>query len=506
MSEYRLEMIDVCKSFPGVKALDHAQLKLKPGHVHALVGENGAGKSTLMKCMFGIYHMDKGEIFYEGEKVKIENPHDALLKGIAMVHQELQPIPARSIAENIYTGRYPTKKFGPLQIIDHKKLYEDAKRVLEEVHLDFDPKALLQTLSVSQMQLVEIAKAVSCDCKVLILDEPTSSLTQREVDALFRIVDELKEKGVAIVYISHKMDEILKISDEVTVMRDGHFIGTYEAKDLTTDMIITKMVGRELTNLYPEKHNVPGEVVFEVKDFTSLHGDSFKHVSFSVRKGEIFGIAGLVGARRTELMEGIFGIRGHSTGKIIYKGEECNIDQPRDAIKNSIALLTEDRRATGIMGVLSVADNVAISSLDKYLMANAIIDDKKVEKLVKENVDKMSIKTPSQKTPIQSLSGGNQQKVLIARWLANSPDVFIMDEPTRGIDVGAKYEIYCIIEELARQGKSIIMISSEMGELIGMSDRIMVMCDGEMTGILSREEANQEAIMTLATKFKQHTA
>ena len=502
MSEYRLEMRGVVKTFPGVKALDHAQLQLRPGTVHALMGENGAGKSTLMKCMFGIYHMDEGEVIYEGEPVEIKGPLDALNRGIAMVHQELQPIPERSIGENIYVGRYPIKKVGPITIVDHEKMYADAAKVLEEVHLNFDPKAKLGTLSVSQMQLVEIAKAVSADCKVLILDEPTSSLTAAEVEALFTIVDELRAKGVSIVYISHKMDEILRISDEVTIMRDGQYIGTWASKELTTDFIITKMVGRELSNLYPQRENVPGEVVFEVKDFTSINPKSFRHASFTVRKGEILGVAGLVGAQRTELMEGLFGLRCHSAGTITYKGRELKINQPRDAINNGIAMLTEDRRATGILGVLSIADNVSVSSLNKYLIGGIMLDDKKIEQLVQDNVAKLSIKTPSSKTQIQSLSGGNQQKVLISRWLANDPDVFILDEPTRGIDVGAKYEIYCIIAELAKQGKSIIMISSEMSELIGMSDRIMVMCDGRVTGFIDGKDANQENIMALATQFE----
>ena len=473
-------MCDVVKTFPGVKALNHAQLKLKPGTVHALMGENGAGKSTLMKCMFGIYHMDEGKVIYEGQEVQIKGPLDALNRGIAMVHQELQPIPERSIGENIYVGRYPTKKYGPVTVIDHDKMYEDAAKVLKEVHLNYDPHAKLGTLSVSQMQLVEIAKAVSADCKVLILDEPTSSLTAAEVEALFTIVNELRAKGVSIVYISHKMDEILRISDEVTIMRDGQYIGTWEAKELTTDMIITKMV----------------------KDFTSINPKSFRHVNFNVRKGEILGVAGLVGAQRTELMEGLFGLRCHTSGTITYKGKELTINQPQDAIKNGIAMLTEDRRATGILGVLSIADNVSIASLNKYLIGGIMLDDNKIEKLVQDNVAKLSIKTPSSKTQIQSLSGGNQQKVLIARWLANDPDVFIMDEPTRGIDVGAKYEIYCIIAEMAKQGKSIIMISSEMSELIGMSDRIMVMCDGRCTGFIDGDKANQENIMTLATQFE----
>ena len=503
MSEFVLEMRGVCKSFPGVKALDHAQLRLRPGTVHALMGENGAGKSTLMKCMFGIYKMDEGEILIDGQKTVISDPLEAWDKGISMVHQELQPIPARTIGENIFLGRYPMKKaLGFIPVVDHDKMYEETAKLLKRVRMDFDPKQKLGTLTVSQMQSVEIAKAVAGNCRVLILDEPTSSLTQNEVEALFRIVEDLKKEGVAVVYISHKMDEILRISDEVTIMRDGQYIGTWESKDLTTEFIITKMVGRELTNLYPKRENVPGDVVFEVEDFTSINPRSFRHCSFNVRKGEILGVAGLVGAQRTELMEGLFGTRSHTSGKIRFKGKELKIARPKDAIDHGIAMLTEDRRGSGIMGVLSVADNISVASLNKYLDYGFMLNTKKIDELVEVNRQKMNIKTPSGKTLIQSLSGGNQQKVLIGRWLANDPDVLILDEPTRGIDVGAKYEIYCIIADLAKQGKSIIMISSEMGELIGMSDRIMVMCDGRITGFIDGKDANQENIMALATQFE----
>ena len=503
MSEYVLEMIDVSKSFPGVKALDHAQLKLRPGKVHALMGENGAGKSTLMKCMFGIYKMDEGQIRIDGQPVTIHDPMDALHKGIAMVHQELQPIPARTVGENIFLGRYPMKKFlGFIPMVDHDKMYADTAALLKKVRMNFDPRQKVGELSVSQMQSVEIAKAVSANCRVLILDEPTSSLTQNEVEALFRIIEDLKAENVAIVYISHKMDEILRIGDEVTIMRDGQYIGTWDARDLTTDMIITQMVGRELKNLYPTRQNVPGEEVLRVENFTSINPKSFRGVSFTLHKGEILGVGGLVGAQRTELMEGMFGIRSHSQGKIYYRGKEMKINRPKDAIDNGIALLTEDRRGSGIMGVLSVADNISIASLQKYLDFGVAINSKKVEKLVQDNVHVMNIKTPSSKTLIKSLSGGNQQKVLIGRWLANDPDVLILDEPTRGIDVGAKYEIYCIIADLAKQGKSIIMISSEMSELIGMSDRIMVMCDGRVTGFVQGNQATQENIMALATQFE----
>ena len=497
-----IELRNIHKAFGANQVLKGVNLKLKSGEVHALMGENGAGKSTLMKCMFGIYSMDEGEIIYEGKKVSIKDPLEALHMGIAMVHQELQPIPARTVGENIFLGRYPMKKFlGFIPVVDHQKMYEDTDALLKKVRMNFDSHQKVGELSVSQMQSVEIAKAVSANCKVLILDEPTSSLTSNEVEALFRIIEDLKADGVAIVYISHKMDEILRISDEVTVMRDGQYIGTWDAKGLTTDFIISKMVGRELTNLFPERHNVPGEVVFEVENFTSINPKSFRNVSFQLRKGEILGVGGLVGAQRTELMEGLFGIRSHTTGTIKYQGKELVIDRPKDAIDQGIAMLTEDRRATGILGVLSIADNISVASLKQYLDFGIMINDKKVENLVQENVRKMNIKTPSSKTQIKSLSGGNQQKVLIGRWLANDPDVLILDEPTRGIDVGAKYEIYCIIAELAAQGKSIIMISSEMSELIGMSDRIMVMCDGRVTGFVDGKDATQENIMELATQF-----
>jgi methyl-galactoside transport system ATP-binding protein len=454
-----------------------------------------------MKCLFGIYKKDSGEILFRGEEAHIENANDALHQGIAMVHQELQPIPERNVAENIFCGRYPIKKVGPIKIIDHKTMFEETESLLKEVRLNISSKEKLGNLSVSQMQSVEIAKAVSVNAKVVIMDEPTSSLTENEVETLFGIINDLRAKGVAIIYISHKMDEILKISDDITIMRDGKYVGTWNAKEMTKDMIITKMVGRELSNLFPNRKNTPGEVVLEVKNFTSILPKSFKEVNFTLRKGEILGIGGLVGAQRTELMEAIFGIRYTISGEIIYKGSPLKIKRPKDAIKQGIALLTEDRRGTGIFAILSVADNVSVASLDKYLDFAIMINNKKVEQLVNDNVAKLSIKTPSSKTKIQSLSGGNQQKVIISRWLANDPDVLILDEPTRGIDVGAKYEIYCIIAELAKQGKSIIMISSEMPELIGMSDRIMVMSNGRVSGCVEGEAVTQENIMSLATKY-----
>ncbi len=502
MADYKLELKGICKSFPGVKALDNVQLSLRPGTVHALMGENGAGKSTLMKCLFGIYKMDAGEIILDGQKIEIGNPDEAMKHGIAMVHQELQPVLARSVGENLYLGRFPVKKFGPLQVIDHKKLYADTEMWLQEVKMDFPAKAQLGTLSIGQMQSVEIAKAVSQQAKVVIFDEPTSSLSDNEVEALFRIMNDLRDKGVTMVYISHKMDEIKRIADDITVMRDGTYVGTWRADELTTDQIIEKMVGRELTNIYPEKAQDVGEVVMEVKNLCSIHSNSFQDVSFTLRKGEILGFGGLVGAQRTELMEGIFGIRNVASGEIFIHGNKVKIKHPIDAMNAGVGLITEDRRGNGIFGCLSVKDNVGVSVYKKNLLAKFILDHKKINKIVDDSIQMLKIKTPSMKQHISNLSGGNQQKVIVSRWLANDPDILIMDEPTRGIDVGAKHEIYEIMRSLAKQGKAIIMISSEMPELLGMADRICVMCNGKLTGELGdREDMTQEKVMAFATQF-----
>ena len=499
--QYRLEMVGVSKSFPGVKALDGISLKVRPGTVHALMGENGAGKSTLMKCLFGIYKMDEGKVFIDGEQVNIANPDEALKKGLAMVHQELQPIPDRSIAENMYLGRYPMKGVGPLRMINHKKMNEEAEKWLRNVKMDFDPKMKLGTLSIGQMQSVEIAKAVSQNAKLVILDEPTSSLTDNEVEALFRIIRDLKSRGVSMIYISHKMAELRQISDDITIMRDGTYVGSWKMADISDDEIVKQMVGRELTNVYPPKEDYrTNETVLKVEHLCSIHERSFQDCSFELKRGEILGFGGLVGAQRTEMMEAIFGMRHVASGKIEVLGKEVTIKRPEDAIDDSIGMITEDRRGTGILGCLSINDNTAIASYKHYTNAG-VIDQKKVDAVVQDSIKKLNIKTPSGKTLIQSLSGGNQQKVIIARWLANNPDILIMDEPTRGIDVGAKYEIYQIMIDLVKQGKSIIMISSEMPELIGMSNRIIVMCNGHITGELEGEEATQEQIMAYATQF-----
>ena len=502
MAVYKLELKGICKSFPGVKALDNVQLSLRPGTVHALMGENGAGKSTLMKCLFGIYKMDQGEIILDGQKIEIGNPDEAMKHGIAMVHQELQPVLARSVGENLYLGRFPVKKIGPLQVVDHKKMYADTEMWLKEVKMDFPAKAQLGTLSIGQMQSVEIAKAVSQQAKVVIFDEPTSSLSDNEVEALFRIMNDLRDKGVTMVYISHKMDEIKRIADDITVMRDGTYVGTWRAEELSTDQIIEKMVGRELTNIYPEKAQDTGEVVMEVKNLCSIHSNSFQDVSFTLRKGEILGFGGLVGAQRTELMEGIFGIRKVASGEVLIHGKKVKIKHPIDAMNAGVGLITEDRRGNGIFGCLSVKDNVGVSVYKKNLLAKFILDHKTINKIVDDSIKMLNIKTPSMKQHISNLSGGNQQKVIVSRWLANDPDILIMDEPTRGIDVGAKHEIYEIMRSLAKQGKAIIMISSEMPELLGMADRICVMCNGKLTGELENQaEMTQEKVMAFATQF-----
>ena len=454
---------------------------------------------------FGIYRMDAGEVILDGKKIEINNPDEAMKYGIAMVHQELQPVPARSVAENLYLGRFPTKGFGPFKMIDHKTMYAETERWLKEVKMDFDPKAQLGSLSIGQMQSVEIAKAVSQQAKVVIFDEPTSSLSDNEVEALFRIMNDLRDKGVAMVYISHKMDEIKRIADDITIMRDGTYVGTWPAAELTTDQIIAKMVGRELTNVYPPKENKPGEVIMEVKDLCSIHEKSFQHVSFELRKGEILGFGGLVGAQRTELMEGIFGIRGIASGEIYMHGKKTRIKHPIDAMNAGIGLITEDRRGNGIFGCLSIKDNVGVSVYNKFLKAGFVLDHKKINQVVDDSIKKLSIKTPSMKEHIANLSGGNQQKVIVARWLANDPDVLIMDEPTRGIDVGAKYEIYQLIFNLAKQNKGVIICSSEMPELLGICDRVLVLSSGHLTGeydlVHDREHATQENIMVDATKF-----
>ncbi|MDQ1910691.1 sugar ABC transporter ATP-binding protein [Paenibacillus sp. GD4] len=498
-TEYVLEMLGISKEFPGVKALDNVSIKVRPGTVHALMGENGAGKSTLMKCLFGIYRPDSGEIRLNGVLVDIVNSKAALANGISMIHQELHPVPHRNVMENIWLGRFPEKGFGPLKLIDHKRMYKETELLLRDLDMDIDPLAIVGTMSVSKVQSLEIAKAVSFRSKIIVMDEPTSSLTGNEVEQLFRIIAELKSRGVGIIYISHKMEEILRISDDVTIMRDGKLVGTWPAEEMTTDTIITKMVGRDLSERFPERTNVPGAPILKVEQLTSPDPRSFKDVSFELRRGEILGIGGLVGSQRTELVEALFGLRAVASGSISLNGGKVKIESPIDAKKHKIALLTEERRVTGIFPVLSVHENTIIANLERFLSPLGLLNERKARAESRASAEKLRVKTPSVEALIKNLSGGNQQKVLLARWLLTEPDILMLDEPTRGIDVGAKFEIYSMITELAKQGKSIIMISSEMPELLGMSDRIMVMCEGRMTGIVDGRSATEEDIMRLAT-------
>lgn len=496
-NEFVLEMRNISKEFPGVKALNQVNFRLRPGTVHALMGENGAGKSTLMKCLFGIYSKDSGEILHNGKEVNYTCTLDAIRDGVAMIHQELYPEPHLSVQENIFIGRLPVKH----GIVDKKQLFKDTTELLQRLNIDLNPKALVKTLSVSKIQSIEIAKAVSLNASVIIMDEPTSSLTENEVEHLFSIIRDLREKGVAIVYISHKMEEIKRIADEISIMRDGNMIGTWPADELDTDSIISNMVGRDMSMRFPPKTSKPGEVYLEAEDLTSVNERSFQHVSFNLRRGEILGIGGLVGAQRTELIESIFGLRGLRCGTIKIEGKEVRIKNPSDAMANGMALLTEERKRTGLFPILSVGENIYVAVYKRLAKFLGYINARTCNRLAEESIQKLNIKTPSRKTPINSLSGGNQQKALFARWLLTEPDILLLDEPTRGIDVGAKYEIYKIMDQLAAEGKCVIMISSEMPELIGMADRIMVMCEGKLTGIVEGEDMNEEKIMHLATKF-----
>lgn len=491
-----LEMKNITKTFPGVKALDNVSLTVKRGTVHALMGENGAGKSTLMKCLFGMYSKDGGEIFLNGKKVDFKNSKEALENGVAMVHQELNQALKRNVMDNIWLGRYPKK--GPF--VSETKMYKDTMRVFEELDIKVNPKTIMSTMPVAQRQMVEIAKAVSYDASVIVFDEPTSSLTEEEVVHLFKIINMLRDRGCGIIYISHKMEEILKISDEVTIMRDGTWVATEPAKDLTMDHIIRLMVGRTLEKRFPEKDKEIGEEFLEVKDLSGMYSN-LRDVSFSLKKGEILGIAGLDGSGRTEVLETLFGVATRSKGEITLHGKKIRNKNSRDSIKNGFALLTEERRATGIFSILNIRENTVISSLDNYKVAKLFLSNKKMKEKTDWSIKAMRIKTPSQETKIRSLSGGNQQKVILGRWLLSNPEVLLLDEPTRGIDVGAKYEIYQLIIELAKEGKGVIMVSSEMPELLGVCDRILVMSGGRLAGEVDATTATQEEIMTLAAKY-----
>lgn len=492
MSEqYLLEMKNINKSFPGVKALQNVDFQLKAGEVHALLGENGAGKSTLIKVLGGIYIAEEGEIYVEGQKVNIDGVVPARKAGVSIVHQELVLVPYMTVAENIFLGREPGKKLN----INRKKMTEDAQKLLDAYEMGIDADTLVEKLTIAQRQMVEIVKAISFNSKILVLDEPTSSISDKEVHFLFETVRNLTKQGVGVIYISHKMSELQEICDRVTVMRDGQAVGTKVVKETTTDELIALMVGRELTNYYTRDFLEPGETILKCEHISD--GKMAKDASFELKKGEIVGFAGLVGAGRSETMKAIFGLAAHRTGDVYVKGQKVTIKSPVDALKYGIALVPESRKDEGLYGVQSVQFNSTIEVLNEFI-GKLRVDHAKEEKITQKYIDMMSTKTPSQQQIIRNLSGGNQQKVMIGRWLATNPEILILDEPTRGVDVGAKAEIYSIMNELVKQGMSIIMISSEMPEIINMSDRVYVMAEGVVKGCISHEEVTQEKIMQLA--------
>ena len=493
-----LRMESITKSFPGVKALDGVSLTVKAGSVHALMGENGAGKSTLMKCLFGVYSKDSGSIFLDGREVSFKSSREALEHGVAMVHQELNQAERLTVAENMWLGRFPT--LAPrIPLIRRKKMRKMTEDIFERLSVNIDPDALCETLSVSQRQMLEIARAASYGARLIVFDEPTSSLSDTEVEKLFSIIEMLKRQGCGIIYISHKMAEILRISDTVTVMRDGRHIATRAASELTTDEIIRLMVGRELTERYPPREGTPGKVLLEVRGLSGANS-RLKDASFTLREGEILGVAGLDGSGRTELLEAIFGLSRISRGELYLRGAQIRNRDPAEAKRQGFALLTEERRRGGVFGILDVRENTTVASLGRYSTLSFINEGARREATDKATRD-MRVKAAGQGVKMRTLSGGNQQKIILGRWLLTEPEVLLLDEPTRGIDVLAKYEIYQLLMGLKRQKKGIIMVSSEMPELLGVTDRIIVMSGGKIAGEVDSATATQEKIMELAAKF-----
>lgn len=492
--EYILKMEQITKKFPGVIALDNADLRVKRGTVHAVMGENGAGKSTLMKVLLGIYRQDSGTVWFNGQERHFKDPRDALHNSLAMIHQELSGIRQLTVAQNVFLGKEPT--YRGTALINYKKMLNETKKLMSELKLNIDPASKIGDLSVSCQQLCEIAKAVSYNADLIIMDEPSSAITETEVKLLFKIIRDLTAKGITIIYITHKMDEVFQICDEVSVYRDGKYISTVSAKDTTRDQLIELMVGRAITNMFPKESVEIGDTLLRVEGL-SKEG-LFEDVSFELHRGEILGVAGLIGAGRSEVMETLFGLRRKTAGEIYIDDKKVEIKNPGQAIANRMALLTEDRKFNGCFLPLSVRTNTIIACLN-VICPGVFVRKKTVENKANQMKDAMKIKTPSLDQCINNLSGGNQQKVLVGRWLLTNPEILIIDEPTRGIDVGAKSEIHKLITELAKQGKGIIMVSSELPEILGMSDRVMVMSEGRLTAILDASEATQEKIMYYAT-------
>ncbi|MGF6989469.1 ABC-type sugar transport system ATPase subunit [Lachnospiraceae bacterium PM6-15] len=490
---YVLEMKGISKSFGATQALDNINFQLKKGEVHALLGENGAGKSTLIKVLGGVHRPDKGEIYIEDKNVVMNEIEDAQKAGVGIIHQEIVLVPYLSVTENIFLGR---EILTPLHTRDMKKMNSKAKEMTERLGLDIDVTTKVGTLSIAQQQLVEIVKAISFDIKILVMDEPTSSLSDEEVHKLFEIMEKLKADGVSIIYISHRMEELFAVTNRVTIMRDGTYVGTVETQETNTDELVGMMVGRSLTNYYTRDYNMSNTEVLRVENLTQK--GVFEDISFSVREGEILGFSGLVGAGRSEIMQAIFGNEKYSSGTIFLNGKELKFKNSMDAIKNGLALVPEDRKKQGLTLINTVAFNLSLVSLDA-LKKGGLINNGKKDRMVDKYVKDLNIKTASVESPVSSLSGGNQQKIVLGRWLATNPQVLILDEPTRGVDVGAKAEIYSIINDLAKEGMAIIMVSSELPEIINMCDNVCVVKDGRITGRLTKEEMNQEKIMHYAT-------
>lgn len=499
MDDHILELNRISKSFAQVKVLNNVTLKVKPGEVHALVGENGAGKSTLMKILMGIYSADEGEILIDNQKVNITHPSEAISFGISMIHQELNPILDMEVAENIFIGReIHGRGLGAISLVDIKEERRQTQALFQKIGIEINPKSLMRNLSIAQTQLIEIVKAISVSSKVIIMDEPTSAITQKEVKTLFEQIAQLREQGVAIIYISHKMDEIFQIADRISVLRDGNYIGTFQTSEVDQDQLIKMMVGREIKEFIPKTEALIGEVVMEVKGLS--HGKKFKDISFTLRSGEILGVAGLVGAGRSEMAECIFGITHPSSGEILIKDRPMHSKHPEDTIRQKIALITEDRKFTGLNLKGTVKENVTIVGL-QGLARLGLINDSRESTVADSFIKDLRIKTNSCNSMISNLSGGNQQKVVLAKWLFTQPDIIILDEPTRGIDVGAKRDIYLLMGELVKAGKALLMISSEIPELMGLSDRIIVLAAGRLTGEIQRQEFSQETILRYASAF-----
>lgn len=503
MAETVLEVREITKSFSNVKVLDSVSLEVHAGEVHALVGENGAGKSTLMKILMGIYAPDSGEIRLNGKPVVFRTPSEAIHHGISMIHQELNPVLDMEVAENIFIGRELTSgSLGALNFVDFSAQRRECVRIFDNLGIQIDPRTLMRDLGVAQQQLVEIAKAISVSAKVVIMDEPTSAITDREINHLFEQIAKLKASNVAVIYISHKLDEVFKIADRITVLRDGQKIATEHIGNMDQERLIRLMVGREITEIYPKQEVERGPVVMQVRNFS--RGKHFHEVSFDLHAGEILGLAGLVGAGRSELVETIFGMHLPTSGVLNIHGKAVNLRHPSQAIRNKIALITEDRKYTGLNLKGSVEHNISIVGLNS-LARLGMINFQKEADTVERQIGRMRIRVFSRQSLISTLSGGNQQKVVLGKWLLTEPDIIILDEPTRGIDVGAKRDIYLLIGELAKAGKAILMISSDIPEIMGLSDRILVLAAGRLTGELQRSEFSQENIMRLASKFDTST-